>query len=270
MVPSGVPASSRSSSSSALAVQRRPLKLALVLAISLVAAAAVFFGSRWLLDFIRSYIRPKTITQRSDLVSIFVLIAAGAIGFLTAIAALTNAFFTRSNVENAREALRQQRDLDERRAQDDALQAYYGQMGDLLTMHKLAESKEVNDPIRLLARAQTSTLLERLGSESSSAQRKKGELIHFLYHAGLINRGNTIVALPGVDLSGAYLRNANLQHAYLPDADLTRAYLRDTSLRSAYLGRANLSGADLSGADLSDATVTEEQLFSCETLEDAT
>jgi hypothetical protein len=76
------------------------------------------------------YIQPGTPSAKKDLVNVFVVIAAGVIGTLTAMAAVGNLIVSRRN-------LQQQRDLDERRAQDDALQAYYEQMGTLLTGHKL-------------------------------------------------------------------------------------------------------------------------------------
>jgi uncharacterized protein YjbI with pentapeptide repeats len=63
------------------------------------------------------------------------------------------------------------------------------------------------------------------------------------------------------DLSGAYLRGANLRGADLSGANLSGAYLRGADLsgedlRGAYLRGANLSGADLSGAYLSGANLS--------------
>ncbi len=200
------------------------------------------------------YIQPKTPTNKKDLVNIFVLIAAGVVGSLTAIAAVGNLIVSRKN-------LQQQHDLDERHAQDDALQAYYEQMGDLLTEHKLMETKDENDPIRLLARAQTSTLLERLGSESSRAKRKKGELVRFLHDAGLINKGKKIVMLSGADLKGVDLRGADLSSADLSGADLSGADLTEIDLRDADLSHTVLSGADLNGADLSGANLSRAMLM---------
>ena len=60
------------------------------------------------------------------------------------------------------------------------------------------------------------------------------------------------------DLSGAYLRGANLsgadlRGAYLSDADLSGANLRGAYLSGADLSGAYLRGADLSGADLRGA-----------------
>ena len=142
--------------------------------------------------------------------------------------------------------LQQQRDFGERHAQDDALHEYYKQMGDLMTVHNLMGPKNEDDSKRLLARAQTMTLLERLGSESDRAKRKKRELVPFLSDAGLIHKDNTIVILSGADLRSVNLSGADLRDAMLNGADL----------RGAILGEANLYGAH----------VTDEQLSTCRSL----
>jgi hypothetical protein len=167
---------------------RRGAKAAVLVlgAIVLLAAIAVvaYFGGKWLWGELGAYIRPGDATERNDLVNIFVLISAGIVGALTALAALLNAYFTRRNLQNAREALRQQRDLDERHTQDDALQAYLKQMGELLTDHKLKEEQPREglpwNAVELLARAQTLTVLGRLDA------RRKRDLLLFIHGAGLI------------------------------------------------------------------------------------
>jgi hypothetical protein len=69
------------------------------------------------------------------------------------------------------------------------------------------------------------------------------------------------------DLTGAWLRNANLSGATLLFADLsgaklTRANLRGVDLTGADLsGRADLQGADLSGASLRGANLSDAVLF---------
>jgi hypothetical protein len=55
------------------------------------------------------------------------------------------------------------RELAEQRAQDEALQAYLGQMNDLLLEHNLRNSEEDSEQ-RTLARARTLTVLRRLDS----------------------------------------------------------------------------------------------------------
>ena len=58
-----------------------------------------------------------------------------------------------------------------------------------------------------------------------------------------------------VNLSGAYLRDANLRGAHLYGAGLSGADLRGANLREVDLREADLSGADLSGAYLSSANL---------------
>ena len=117
------------------------------------------------------------------------------------------------------------------------------------------------DPVRLLARAQTLTLLERLGSESKRAKRKKGELILFLYAAGLINKGEKIVVpLLDADLSGANLSGAHLSGVYLGSADLSGADLSGSHPFDAILEGANLSGSHLNGAELCHADLQHADL----------
>src|SRR3712207_3974058 len=138
------------------------LKLGAIVLLAAIAVGA-YFGSKWLWGELAAYIRPGDATERKDLVNVFVLIGAGIVGTLTALAALLNAYFSRRNLQNARAALHRQRDLAERRAQDDALQAYLEQMGGLLTVHKLKEAQP-EDAVALLARAQTLTVLGRLSA----------------------------------------------------------------------------------------------------------
>jgi uncharacterized protein YjbI with pentapeptide repeats len=230
----------------------------------LLAAIAVglYFGGKLLWGELAGYIRPGDATERKDLVNIFVLIGAGIVGALTAFAALLNTYFSRRNLQNAREALRVQRKLDERRALDDALQAYLEQMGDLLTDHKLKNAQPDN-AVALLARAQTLTVLGRLDGS------RKGNLLVFVYGAGLmspdlpkgdavldLSKGDAVLDLSGADLSGADLTSADLSGADLRHANLTRANLSGALL----LRGTNLSGANLTGADLLDANFYEADL----------
>ena len=97
-------------------------------------------GWRALVD----YIDPEDATSRKDAVQVYALIVAGMVAAITAAVGLANLRFTRKS-------LVQQRDLEVDRAQSTALQAYYEQMGKLLTDHDLVNTER--DDIRLLARA---------------------------------------------------------------------------------------------------------------------
>jgi uncharacterized protein YjbI with pentapeptide repeats len=226
---------------------------ALLLAIGLVVIGVLFW---WLWEVFYGFIQPKTPTDRKDQLSVFVLMAAGVVGFLTALAALGNLVISRRNLEHAQATLQQQRKLDDRRAQDDALQSYFEQVGDLLTTHKLMETKRDDDPLRLrlLARAQTLTVLDRFD------RWRKRHLLLYLYGAGLINKDDAIVDLANANLREAYLSAANLSPASLSRADLRRANLEHASFVGAYLNRANFSEATLSNTDFNRANLSAANL----------
>ena len=106
-----------------------------------------------------------------------------------AVLAVVGYVFTRSESQATREAA-------ERRAQDEALQAYLDQMGQMLLDQErpLRQSKD-GDEVRTLARARTLTVLPRLDRD------RKGSIIQFLYESGLIGGGRTGI----IDLKGAHL-----------------------------------------------------------------
>jgi hypothetical protein len=163
----------------------------------------------------------------------------------------------------------------ERRAQDEALQAYLNHMSDMLMPKEDQPSLSGESPpesLRTLARARTLTVLRRLDGE------RKGRVLQFLQESGLIEGGRFYKEGHSVriNLSGADLSEADLSEADLNGASLRRAHLSRAHLSRAFLNRADLSGADLSGAsltyaDLTDTKgVTEKQLAECEALEGAT
>jgi uncharacterized protein YjbI with pentapeptide repeats len=204
--------------------------------------ALSFLAGSWLWEELVNYVDPRKPSDRKDLINVFVLIGAGVVGFLTAAAAVGNLYISRWN-------LQQQRILEEERAQDDALQAYYSQLGGLLTEHDLKKTKPTDD-VALLARAQTLTVVGRLDAM------RKSDLVRFLYAARLIDKDSRIVDLTGADLSGAhligdYLSDANLSATNLSDARLGGTNLFDANLSEAQLDGNNLFEANLSGADLS-------------------
>jgi uncharacterized protein YjbI with pentapeptide repeats len=233
-------------------------------AIVLLAALTVgaYFGGKWLWGELAGYIRPRTPTERKDLVNIVVLIGAGIVGTLTAFAAILNAYISSRNLQHAQEALRQERMLDERRAQDDALQAYFNQIGGLLTEHELKEAQP-DDAVALLAQAQTLTVLRRLDGK------RKRDLLQYVHSAGLIHKDNAVVNLLGADLSSADLSytplsETSLSGAILIGANLSFAPLFETNLSDASLRRVKLMGAKLIGADLSNANLNGANLSSAQ------
>jgi uncharacterized protein YjbI with pentapeptide repeats len=178
--------------------------------------------------------------------------------------------------ERDREAEQAQRERElevgAQRAQDDALQAYFDQMSQLLIDKELRRKTHWLDDARVTARAQSLAVLQRLDGE------RKKSVLQFLYEAQLINRDNRekmplkweeaemmdlearIVGLSGADLRNAYLRYVFIEGAALDGAILENADLRNAQLRRIDLGGAYLSGADLSGAYLSEASLQNAQL----------
>jgi uncharacterized protein YjbI with pentapeptide repeats len=182
-------------------------------------------------------------------------------------------------------------EIEEQRAQDTALQAYFDQMSNLLLDEHLRTS-DADSEVRTLARARTLTILERVNPD------RKAEVMQFSVEAVLIQSvggKNPIIGLSGadlhnidlrpsgagqndnnpfdiasgleefdgqralligIDLHGADLAGANLEGASLPGANLREASLYYTDLRRADLSNADLSNANLRGADLNNADLS--------------
>ena len=163
--------------------------------------------------------------------------------------------------------------IEEQRAQDEALQTYLEQMGQMLLDkdRPLRQSKE-GDEVQLLARARTVTILRRLYSA------RNRDILQFLREARLVPSNKYeiqehIVRLDNSNLSKADLRGANLDSFDLHGTNLSGADLRDARLPWSYLPYAKLNGANLRGAylrgdpdqsgddaDLSDADLSDAKL----------
>lgn len=223
-----------------------------VVAAGIVAGGALFvLGAVLLWAMLVGYIDPKDkAANKKDVVQVYVLILAGVVAAITALVGLANLYFTRMN-------LTQQRALEDQRTQSTALQAYYEQMGKLLTEHDLLHTERAD--IRLLARAQTLTVLEGLDPP------RKKRLLRFLVGSDLVQEREDRANSPLVDLTDTDLRGADLSGAVLREA-----YLRGARLNGANLSGADLSGADLSGALLRGAEVPADTLEAARSLEGAT
>ena len=149
-----------------------------------------------------------------------------------------------------------------------ALQAFINELSELLLHVNLRESKPENE-VGKIARVRTLMVLRRLDGL------RKGSVLQFLHESGLIDKDKRIIDLrgahldgayldhadlSGVDLSGAYLAGACLIDADLSGANLRGACLEDTDLRGACLEDACLAGAYLFEAHLAGANITPEQL----------
>jgi hypothetical protein len=178
-----------------------------------------------------------------------------------------------------------ERYIEDQRAQDEALQAYFDQMSSLLLLEDLRESP-VGSEVRTLARARTLQVLGRL-----DPYRKRSVLL-FLNDSRLINRQDMsgaagehkdpVVSLEAADLRGAKLSGSNVigsvpsgvpMDESLPGAstslsqtpsqtpvDASQMGSGDITVPGADLSGTNLSGTDLRGTSLLNADLTRADL----------
>src|SRR5215208_7630750 len=145
------------------------------------------------------------------------------------------------------EIIRRQIDLDveEQRAQDEALEAYLDEISQLLTDEKRPLSRaRPGDNLSTVTRARTLTVLTRLDGH------RKRSVLQFLYESGLVIKARVVVDLKGGDLSAANLSEADLSEAHLIGTNLHKVNLRRGDLRRAFLRAAHLHEAELKGAHL--------------------
>jgi len=180
-------------------------------------------------ESVSSLHRPEDAAERKEALQVYVVIVAGVVAAITAAVGLLNLRLTRRNLEQQRELeaqrAEQQRELEAQRAeqqrvlaQGTALQAYYEQIGELITEYDLLNTERKE--IRELARGQTLTVLQEVDGKG------KGSLLTFLYGAGLIGAENPAVTLIGANLQGAHLQAAILRRANLQITDLRGAHLQ--------------------------------------------
>ena len=158
-----------------------------------------------------------------------------------------------------------QRELEQERAQETALQTYLTEIGDLILddSSPLSEASG-GDEVSRLARAKTLTVL--LGLDGG----RERILLQFLKEEALINTHKPIVSLSGADLSGANLSGADLSDVALNDVDLRDADLSclvEKTPQGVFKTCVNLSGSDLSGANLRGANVSSANLSGAELIE---
>jgi uncharacterized protein YjbI with pentapeptide repeats len=137
------------------------------------------------------------------------------------------------------------------RQQEEALQAYFDRIIELVLKEKL--SKFSPEEVRNVARTRTLTVLRGLDAK------RKGMVILFLKDSGMIDR-EAVIDLSGADLREAIITFANLSRVNLSEADLSGADLHGTNLSKSYLSAANLTGADLSASNLTGADLFEANL----------
>lgn len=146
-----------------------------------------------------------------------------------------------------------ERDIALDNQQEAALQDYINKISELLLEKHLRESKP-EDEVRTIARVRSLTVLSRLDIY------RKRSVIQFLYEAGLIIEGKSIIDLSGADLNKAFLgalmlNCANLSGTFLMGANFLSANLRGANLSETTLIGAILTNADLTGANLKNASI---------------
>src|SRR5215211_6959745 len=150
------------------AVANKTLRLTMALGLAVMVAVTygILFDWEWkamigwkaLVDYINP--DPNDTTGKKDAVQIYAVIVAGVIASITAAVGLANLRLTRKNLEQQRE-LEEQRGKQQRElAQGTALQAYYEQIGNLITEYDLRNTDR--EEIRELARGQTLTVLQEV------------------------------------------------------------------------------------------------------------
>jgi uncharacterized protein YjbI with pentapeptide repeats len=144
-----------------------------------------------------------------------------------------------------------EREIASDQQREEAVQAYFDRMTDLLLKEKL--SKFSPEEVKTVARIRTLTVLRGLDP------RRKGRVLLFLKDSGLIDR-EAVIDLCGADLSGASAAFASLGRVNLGEANLSGADLQGAGLGKAYLGGTNLRGANLAGANLTEADLFEANL----------
>lgn len=203
--------------------------------------------------------------------------------FVLAVAAFVLNRTERISAEKAVEQrTKAEREIAERRTQDEVLDTYLDHMAELLIDKQLLKSQP-SDEVRTIARIKTLAALRRLDGDRNRI------LLQFLYEADLLKKGSFPgasvidlrradlyrvnlqgnflggvnlqsanlreanlkgISLQGAFLGGANLEEANLEGAFLSGTNFLGANMRKTDLREAFLGGSNLQGADLSGARL--------------------
>jgi uncharacterized protein YjbI with pentapeptide repeats len=145
-------------------------------------------------------------------------------------------------------------DLADQRAQAEALQQYFEKMTELVREHKLRTRPQRYDEVRILARAQTLTVLRGLDPT------RKRVVLEFLRELRLINRNATV--LRGLEptrkqVATEFLRELRSVIMNKPDLGDVRVYPRVVGLRNADLSNARLRGIQLISTDRKEVVSLE-------------
>ena len=160
---------------------RSSWKLRLIIALGVIVTLAVFGGGLYILWVVlNSYIAPEKPSERKDLIQAFAVIAGGIIALVTLLIGWLNLRHNQRALSvqqsNTEATLRQQRLIEEERAQDAALQAYLERMGELLLLgqEKEAEALYAQYPARMqLAHIRSPTNQPSSSSSSMTSERNR-------------------------------------------------------------------------------------------------
>ena len=168
---------------------------------------------------------------------------------ISAVVAGVGVYFTQKQKERDEAATNE-------RTQAEALQAYLGQMSNLMIDQKLGKEheKSLKDSVRKVAQARTIAVLLAVDADH------KRDPLRLVYELGLIKKDSPLISLTTASLDHAKLSelalpNASLSHVDLRATDLSGSNLSGSDLSKADLRGANLSDADLSGADLTNTNL---------------
>jgi len=179
-------------------------------------------------------------------------------GLITGIVGLVGLVVSSWNTQREQ---RGQRETEEHRAQQDALQKYLDQMSELLLKENLGSKPpyrkniEPKVYVRQLAQARTIAILAGVGPSFKRVP------ITLVYELGLIERDDPVLDLKNAALAGGKLRELTLLRANLRSVDLRLSDLKGADLQGSDLNLADLRGSDLRRANLKDTNLTATNLL---------
>jgi len=173
---------------------------------------------------------------------------------LAAIAVAFNAAETSRDRSREDRRTREDRALARAAREDSTLNAYLGQMSDLMLKQHLLDAGP-KSAAAIVARTITLVTIGRLDGE------RKGQVVRFLYGARLLQGRKPLVNLEGADLRGVDLRFASLFGSSHKRLNLSGTDLRGAKFDGGILAFADLEYADLRGASFYNALVTSVSLL---------
>jgi hypothetical protein len=148
--------------------------------------------------------------------------------------------FNRSERKSDREAIEKQvtteRDISTDRQHEEALQAYFDMMMELV-VSDINKGIKTNKNIQSMARVRTLILLNQLDGK------RKGYVLEFLNESKLIEVDNPVIDLYGADFSGMRLSETNIKNANLQGVKFRRAILNKVNFNNSSFHEANIYDA---------------------------